>query len=75
MLYGPLIVTGLLLGPPTFLLGMVAHYSIKLATKNISHLGNVSGTLYSISTLGGIVGTFGTVFILIPEWGCDALSP
>ncbi len=71
--YGPVVVTALLMGPPTFLLGIVAPYSIKLATKSLSHLGNVSGSLYSISTFGSIVGTFGTVFILIPEMGVRSI--
>ncbi len=73
MRYGPLLVTTLLMGFPTFLLGMIAPYAIKLATKNLSHLGNVSGSLYSISTFGSIVGTFATVFVLIPEMGVRSI--
>ena len=65
--YGPLLVTTLLLGLPTFLLGMVLPYAIKLATSSLSSLGKVAGNLYSLSTLGSIAGTFATVFILIPS--------
>ncbi|MBU7004849.1 MAG: fused MFS/spermidine synthase, partial [Theionarchaea archaeon] len=71
--YGPLLVTALLMGFPTFLLGMVAPYAIKLATRDLSSLGNVSGSLYSLSTFGSIVGTFVTVFVLIPSIGVRSI--
>lgn len=71
--YGPLLVTTLLLGLPTFLLGMVAPYAIKLATVSLSNLGKVAGNLYSLSTVGSIVGTFATVFFLIPSMDVRAI--
>jgi len=64
--YGPLLGTVLILLLPTFVLGMTSPYAIKLASQTLSSLGNVSGSLYSLSTVGSIAGTFGTVFILIP---------
>ena len=51
---------------PTVLLGFVSPYAIKLGTETLHKVGNVSGTLYSISTIGSIVGTFLTIFVLIP---------
>jgi spermidine synthase len=71
--YGPLVVTGILMGLPTYLLGMIAPYAIKLATGSLSNLGNVAGGLYSISTVGSIVGTFATVFVLIPSIGVRSI--
>ena len=71
--YGPLLVTALLMGLPTFLLGMVAPYAIKLATRDLAHLGNVSGSLYSLSTFGSILGTFATVFVLIQSIGVRSI--
>lgn len=65
--YGPLLVTSLLLGLPSFLLGMVSPYAIKLATSSLSSLGKTAGNLYALSTVGSIVGTFVTVFVLIPS--------
>ena len=65
--YGPLLVTTLLLGLPTFLLGMVSPYAIKLVTNSLSSLGKVAGNLYALSTVGSIAGTFATVFFLIPS--------
>ena len=51
---------------PTLLLGMISPYAIKLATTSLDKLGNISGNLYSVSTIGSIVGTFLTVFVVIP---------
>ena len=61
-----LVATFILLAIPTFLLGMISPYAIKLATKTLDRLGNISGNLYSVSTIGSIAGTFVTVFVLIP---------
>lgn len=51
---------------PTVLVGFVSPYVIKLGTVSLHKVGNVSGNLYSISTIGSIVGTFLTIFVLIP---------
>jgi len=64
--YGPLLGTVLILLLPTFVLGMTSPYAIKLSSQTLSSVGNVSGNLYSLSTIGSIAGTFGTVFVLIP---------
>ena len=64
--YAPLLATFVLLMLPTTLLGFVSPYSIKLATHTLKRVGNISGSLYSLSTIGGILGTFLTVFVLIP---------
>ena len=66
--YASLFAVFTLLILPTFLLGIVSPYAIKLATRRLAELGNVSGNLYSLSTIGSIVGTFLTVFVLIPTF-------
>jgi spermidine synthase len=66
--YASLFAVFTLLIVPTFLLGIVSPYAIKLATRRLSELGNVSGNLYSLSTMGSIAGTFLTVFVLIPTF-------
>ncbi len=71
--YSPLLATTVLLGPPSLLLGMVSPYGIRLAAKTYKKLGKVSGNLYALSTLGSIVGTFLTVFVLIPEFGVNKI--
>ncbi len=71
--YSPLLATVILLGPPSTLLGMVSPYAIRLTAKSFEKLGKASGNLYALSTLGSIVGTFVTVFVLIPEFGVNKI--
>jgi hypothetical protein len=67
--YACLLATFLILLLPTFLLGLISSYAVKLAIKkNIGRLGNISGNLYSAPTIGSIIGTFVTVFVLIPTF-------
>ncbi len=65
--FTPLLATFLLLMLPSVLLGFVSPYVIKLGTKSLEKVGNISGNLYSIATVGSIFGTFLTVFVLIPN--------
>lgn len=71
--YGPLLATFLLLAAPTTLLGMVSPYSIRLAARSVATVGGVSGSLYSVSTGGSILGTFFTVFVLVPAYGVRSI--
>ncbi|MDH3488985.1 MAG: fused MFS/spermidine synthase [Nitrosopumilus sp.] len=65
--YTPLLATFLLLIIPSILLGFVSPYVVKLGTSSLQKIGNVSGNLYSVATIGSILGTFLTVFVLIPN--------
>lgn len=65
--YTPLLATFLLLMLPSALLGFVSPYAVKLGTNTLQKVGNISGNLYSIATIGSIFGTFLTVFVLIPN--------
>ena len=65
--FTPLIATFLLLMLPSVLLGFVSPYVVKLGTNTLQRVGNISGNLYSIATIGSILGTFVTVFVLIPN--------
>ncbi|MEM2041336.1 MAG: fused MFS/spermidine synthase [Nitrososphaerota archaeon] len=56
----------IVLGPSTFLLGGVTPVALKLRASELASLGKVSGNLYAYSTLGSIIGTFLTTFVLIP---------
>lgn len=67
--YGPLAAALLLLAVPSFLLGIVSPYSVRLGAETHRTIGSVAGSLYSVSTAGSIIGTFVTVFILIPQFG------
>jgi hypothetical protein len=56
--YTPLVATFLLLMLPSVLLGFVSPYVIKLGTNTLHKIGNISGNLYAIATIGSIFGTF-----------------
>ena len=64
------IVAGIaLLFVPMFLMGSASPLVISIQTVVGSESGKVSGLVYSISTLGGIVSTFICGFIFIPDFG------
>lgn len=70
---GPLLATFILFGGPSVLLGMVSPYSVRLAAQTVERIGNVSGSLYALSTFGSIAGTLLTAFWLVPALGVRTL--
>ena len=70
---GPLLSTLLLFGGPSVLLGMVSPFAVRLAARAVHQMGNVSGSLYALSTLGSIAGTLITAFWLVPAIGVRAI--
>ncbi len=54
---------------PVTLLGCVSPFAIRLAITKPEEAGKVSGSIYALSTLGSIIGTFTPVLILIPMLG------
>ena len=54
----------LMFGPPTYLLGFISPYAAQLSRKE--GIGEASGHVYALGTIGSIVGAFGTTFFLIP---------
>ena len=68
-MYEPLLPSVILLTIPTMYLGMVSPYALRLVAKNLDEIGDVSGGLSSLNTIGSIFGTFLTVFFLIPNFG------
>ncbi len=67
--YGSLVGTLILFAVPVTLLGCVSPFAIRLALASVSGAGNTSGSLYALSTVGSIVGTFLPTFLLIPRIG------
>ncbi|MBL4655254.1 MAG: fused MFS/spermidine synthase, partial [Bacteroidia bacterium] len=59
----------ILILPPLLLLGMVPTLIIRLLSEKVESSGSVTGTVYAISTLGGIFGIFLMGFYIIPEFG------
>jgi spermidine synthase len=54
---------------PSLVLGMVSPVVVKLALADLTRTGNTVGTIYAVSTVGSIMGTFLTGFWLISWLG------
>src|SRR5262245_57159111 len=67
----PLVAAMLLFLAPSIVLASVTPIAVRLRARDLARLGRTAGGLFSISTLGSIVGTFVTAFWLVPELGTD----
>ena len=66
---GSVVAVIILFALPSILLGMVSPFAIRLKIKDIKDSGKTAGNLYAVSTIGSIVGTFLTGFLLISYLG------
>jgi len=66
---GSVLSTLVFLFPPLVCMGMVSPIIIRLASKDVQHTGRTAGTVYAVSTVGGILATFVVGFYAIPSWG------
>ncbi len=66
--WGALAAAAILFGPPLFLLGIVAPFSVKLCAAELGRLGSIVGRLYATSTIGSFVGTVSAGFLLLPKF-------
>lgn len=57
--------------PPLVCFGMVSPMIIRLVSTHHSRIGHAAGTVYAISTVGGIMVTFFVGFYAIPYIGMD----
>lgn len=64
-----IICTLVFLFPPVFMMGMVSPLLVGLLSLNNSAPGKVAGSVYAVSTVGGILATFLTGFLFIPQFG------
>ncbi len=53
-------------GPALLLLGMVTPVAVKLAVRDLTHVGRSSGNVYALSTAGGVFGALTAGFLLFP---------
>ncbi len=60
------ILAALIIVPASFLYGMISPYIIKLTNRK-GEEGGSAGDIFAISTIGSIIGTLGTGFLLIPN--------
>ncbi len=54
---------------PLALLGTFSPFGVRLLLRDAGHAGRVTGLVYSVSTIGNVIGTLATTFILIPSYG------
>ena len=66
---GSLLITLLLFAFPLVLLGMVSPFIIKLFSLQNKEIGQVAGSVFAISTIGSIIGTFLPTLWLIAFFG------
>jgi len=69
ILLGSFVAVLILFSVPVTLLGMISPFAIRLSMDDAQRAGNVSGSVYAISTLGSFVGTYLSVLVLIPTIG------
>jgi predicted membrane-bound spermidine synthase len=55
--------------PPLLLMGMTSPVIINMVNTRLDDTGKSAGSVYAISTLGGIIATFLVGFYLLPEFG------
>ena len=63
---GTLLAASLLFGPASTLLATVSPWAVRLAARDLGHLGGTAGRLFALSTLGSLAGTLTCTFVLIP---------
>ena len=71
--WGPCVAAALLLGPPAFGLSGVLPAMLRLAVLNFEYLGRHTGRMIALSTVGSLVGTWGTAFFFLSWIGSQAL--
>lgn len=60
--------------PPVLMMGMVSPLIIRFITVEADQSGRAAGAIYAISTVGGILATFGFGFYIIPHFGLTVPS-
>lgn len=69
IIWGPLLSSLMILSLPVFFLGFVVPTSVKFITRSLDEIGGRAGEIYSLATVGSIIGTFATGFFLISYFG------
>src|SRR5205085_1114651 len=59
----------LLFAPASVCLGMVTPFAVRLRSQTVPGIARNVGSLYALSTVGSIVGTFAAGFVLLPFVG------
>ena len=67
--WGPCVAASLLLAPPAFGLSGALPALLRLSIADMGHLGRHTGGMIAVSTVGSLVGTWGTAFYLLTWLG------
>jgi spermidine synthase len=65
------LISALVIFPSTFGMGAVFPLTLKVCAKDISRVGKSVGSIYAVNTIGAIIGSFISGFILIPNLGLE----
>lgn len=68
-----IISSAIVFGIPSFLLATVSPMAVKLKNNDTNNIGETSGKISSLSTIGSIFGTFFAGFVLIPNIGVRSI--
>src|SRR5262245_2105636 len=69
VLAGSFMAVLILFSLPVTLLGTVSPFAIRLSLQDVRRGGDTAGSIYALSTLGSLLGTFLPVLVLIPNLG------
>jgi predicted membrane-bound spermidine synthase len=67
--FGSLFGVLILFSVPIILVGMISPFAIRLSVRDVETAGRTAGSLYALSTVGSLIGTFLPVLVLIPTIG------
>ncbi|VVB51027.1 Polyamine aminopropyltransferase [uncultured archaeon] len=70
---GSLVTSVVALFMPSYFLGMVTPFALKIKINALEKTGRTAGNLIALSTIGSIIGTLATGFILIPYIGVTSI--
>jgi spermidine synthase len=70
---GPLLAAGLLFAPTLLALGTLGPIAVRLDAVDVKASGRRVGSVFAVSTLGSLAGTFLTAFALIPAFDVDQI--
>jgi spermidine synthase len=71
--WGPCLAASILLAPPAFGLSGALPALLRLSIADMGHLGRHTGGMIAVSTVGSLVGTWGTAFFLLSWLGSMAM--
>ncbi len=67
--FGIFLAVLILITVPPFLLGMITPAAIRLTVPEVGATGSSAGTIFGLTTIGALLGTFIPVLLLIPFFG------